>query len=305
MIKRTLYFGNPAYLSVKNHQLVIHLPNARSMDDLTKQNTVPIEDIGIVILDHSQITVTHTLMMELLANTAALITCNEKHLPIGLFLPLEGHSTQTEKFRFQIQSSLPLKKNLWKQTVEQKITNQANLLNRQGVDTECMFYWRKEIVSGDANNCEARAAAYYWANLFKNKIPKFTRDRYGTPPNHLLNYGYALLRAICARSLVGSGLLPTLGIHHRNKYNAYCLADDIMEPYRPYVDEVVLELLHRYGIQQSINKEQKIALMTIPVVDVNISGKTRPLMVAMSETTASLAACFEGKNRTIKYPLLQ
>lgn len=305
MIKRTLYFGNPAYLSVKNHQLVIHLPGARGLDDLTKQNTIPIEDIGIVILDHSQITMTHTLMTELLENNTALITCNDKHLPIGLFLPLEGHSTQTERFRFQIQSSLPLKKNLWKQTVEQKITNQANLLHRQGVDTECMLYLMKEVVSGDKNNCEARAAAYYWSNLFKKKIPDFKRERHGDFPNHLLNYGYALLRAICARSLVGSGLLPSLGIHHHNKYNAYCLADDIMEPYRPYVDEIVLELLQHHGEQAAMNREQKTALMTIPVVDVNISGKTRPLMIAMNETTAGLAACFEGKARTLKYPLLQ
>lgn len=237
MIKRTLYFGNPAYLSKKNDQLVINLPNAKGIDNLTGNNTVPIEDIGVVLLDHQQITITHGLLESLLNNNVAVITCDKNHLPSGLMLPLEGNQVQSERFHDQIEASLPLKKQLWQQTIAAKITNQAVVLaNHRDVNTKNMEYWASVVKSGDPENHEARAAAYYWGNLFP-EIPDFRREREGIAPNALLNYGYAILRGIIARSLVSTGLLPTLGIHHHNRYNAYCLADDIMEPYRPVVDQ--------------------------------------------------------------------
>ena len=296
MIKQTLYFGNPAYLSLKDRQLVIRLP------DKDQTVTRPIEDIGVVIVDNKQITLTSSLIEALLGNNCALITCDSSHLPVGLMLPLCGNTTQTERFRHQLSASLPLKKQLWQQTISQKIANQAQVLKECfGVEVGNMVSWSKNVKSGDSDNLEARAAAYYWRNMFDDE-DVFIRDREGEPPNNLLNYGYAILRAIVARGLVGSGLLPTLGIHHHNRYNAYCLADDIMEPYRPYVDELVVNIRKEFDDTDFLDKEIKKRLLSIPTIEVRINNHRRPLMVAVTETTASLYKCFSGELRKIAYP---
>lgn len=296
MIKQTLYFGNPAYLSLKDRQLVIRLP------DKDQSITRPIEDIGVIVIDNKQITLTSGLIEALLANNCALITCDSSHLPVGLMLPLCGNTTQTERFRHQLSASLPLKKQLWQQTISQKIANQAQVLKVCfGVEVGNMLSWSKNVKSGDSDNLEARAAAYYWRNMFDDE-DVFIRDREGEPPNNLLNYGYAILRAIVARGLVGSGLLPTLGIHHHNRYNAYCLADDIMEPYRPYVDELVVNIRKEFDNTDFLDKEIKKRLLSIPTIEVRINNHRRPLMVAVSETTASLYKCFSGELRKIAYP---
>ena len=302
MIKRTLYFGNPAYLSLRNSQLVINLPEANGMDDRTGNNTIPIEDIGIVLLDHKQITITQGLLEALLSNNAAVITCDSSRMPVGLLLPLSGNTTQSERFQAQIDASLPLRKQLWQQTIQAKIGNQAYVLNTcRNAVVKNMLAWVDEVKSGDSDNLEARAAAYYWANMFP-AIPEFRRGREGPPPNNLLNYGYAILRAVVARSLVASGLLPTLGIHHHNRYNAYCLADDIMEPYRPFVDKLVLELTDSGEDFQELTKSLKAKLLSIPVLDVIINDQRSPLMIAVGITTASLAKCYLGEVRKIVYP---
>lgn len=302
MIKRTLYFGNPAYLSMRNAQLVINLPDANGMDERTGNNTIPIEDIGIVILDHKQITITHGLMESLLANNSALITCDSSRMPVGLLLPLSGNTIQSERFQAQIEASLPLQKQLWQQTIQTKIGNQAYVLNStRNVVVKNMLAWVNDVKSGDSDNLEARAAAYYWRNLFP-AILDFTRGREGVPPNNLLNYGYAILRAVVARSLVASGLLPTLGIHHHNKYNAYCLADDIMEPYRPFVDKLVIEIIESGEDISELTKAIKAKLLNIPVLDVMINNQRSPLMIAVGFTTASLAKCYNGEIRKIAYP---
>ena len=307
MIKKTLYFGNPIYLSLKNAQLVIKLPEVVKNETLTggfKQKaevTKPIEDIGVVVLDNKQITITSGVLEALLENNCAIITCDSKSMPVGLMLPLYGNTTQNERFRQQLGASLPLMKQLWQQTIKQKIENQAAVLKKcAGEEKRCMKAWAADVKSGDSDNLEARAAAYYWKNLFK--IDGFTRDREGIPPNNLLNYGYAILRAVVARGLVSSGLLPTLGIHHHNRYNAYCLADDIMEPYRPYVDELVCDIMKKGGDYGMLTKELKGQLLTIPSLDVIISGKRSPLMIAVGQTTASLYKCFNGELRKIAYP---
>ena len=301
MIKRTLYFGNPAYLSTRNEQLIINLPDAKGMDNKSGQNTIPIEDVGVLITDHQQITLTHALLEKLLKNNCAVITCDHTHHPVGLFLSLNGNSVQSERFRHQINASVPLKKQLWQQTIKAKIENQAVLLkNSQPVEVENMFWWASKVTSGDSQNHEARAAAYYWANLFP--LDSFKRGREEAPPNNLLNYGYAILRALMARALVASGMMPTLGIHHRNRYNAYCLADDIMEPYRPFVDKVVLKLVKAGMPFGELTKEIKWDLLSIPTLDVIINGNRSPLMVALTQTTASLYSCFEGSTRKIVYP---
>lgn len=308
MIKSTLYFGNPAYLSLKNNQLIIKLPEVEKNDTLPdsfKRDTVrskPIEDIGVVVLDNKQVTITSGVLEALLENNCAVITCDNKSMPVGLMLPLCGNTTQNERFRDQLDASLPLKKQLWQQTIKMKIDNQATVLSKsQNCITKNMRVWAKDVRSGDPDNLEARAAAYYWKNLFP-KIEGFTRDREGFPPNNLLNYGYAILRAVVARGLVTSGLLPTLGIHHHNRYNAYCLADDIMEPYRPYVDELIINIINSESDIANLSKEIKAKLLTIPILEVSVNGKRSPLMIAVSQTTASLYKCFSGELRHIAYP---
>jgi len=301
MIKRTLYFGNPAYLRFKDEQLVVSLPEASMLPEKDRSITIPIEDIGVVVIDHPQITLTHLLINALLENNAALITCDDRHMPSGLLLPLEGNTTQSERFKHQINASEPLRKQLWQQTIRQKISNQAALLKEKHKKVENMKYWADQVKSGDSENHEARAAAYYWSELFHPSLD-FRRDPDGMAPNSQLNYGYAILRAVVARSLVSSGLLPTFGIHHHNRYNAYCLADDIMEPYRPYVDKVVLEIIKDEDISEELTKPQKTKLLQIPVLDVTINGRRSPLMLAVQQTTASLAKCFKLELRRIEYP---
>lgn len=308
MIKRTLYFGNPAYLSLKDCQLVVRMPEIIKADlpelfEAKTTRTVPIEDIGVVVLDNRQITITQGLLDALLENNCALITCDKSRMPVGLMLPLCGNTTQNERFRTQIDASLPLKKQLWQQTVQAKIKNQAALLHERGAVVSNMLIWSDKVKSGDSDNLEARAAAYYWKNIFPF-IDDFTRGRDGIPPNNLLNYGYAILRAVIARALVSSGLLPTLGIHHHNRYNAYCLADDIMEPYRPYVDRLVLDIIFSGDDYTKLSVDVKSKLLSIPVIDVVINGERRPLMIAASITTSSLAKCFNGEIRKIIYPEL-
>ena len=297
MIKRTLYFGQAAYLSLRDGQLLVRLP----AEEVSR--SIPIEDIGVLILDHQQISITHGLMNALEAYKCALITCSASHMPSGLFLPLDAHSLQSERFQTQIEATLPLKKQLWQQTVRMKIQNQARVLEEVYAQPQGnMLAWVKQVRSGDPDNLEARAAAYYWANLFPS-LPKFTREREESAPNALLNYGYALLRAVVARSLVSVGLLPTLGIHHHNRYNAYCLADDIMEPYRPYVDKFVKEIYER-EYPESLTKDIKHRLLTIMEQDVVIDGITHPLSIATSLTASSLVRCFEGSSKQIDYPAL-
>lgn len=307
MIKKTLYFGNPIYLSLRNSQLVLKTPDADKLEESFKreaERTIPIEDIGVVVLDNRRITITTGAMEALLDNNCAIITCNSTNLPVGLMLPLSGNTTQSERFRNQIDASLPLKKQLWQQTVRQKILNQATVLNKNtGAIVKNMQVWANDVKSGDPDNYEARAAAYYWRNIFPT-LPNFVRGREGEPPNNLLNYGYAILRACVARGLVGSGLLPTLGIHHHNRYNAYCLADDIMEPYRPFVDDLVINIMQQYPDYSELTLSIKAALLTIPSLDVMLDGKRSPLMIAVGQTTASLAKCFNGESRKITYPEL-
>ena len=290
--------------------MVIKLPEVEKAVNLTEdfkkatEITRPIEDIGVVVLDHKQITITTGALSALLENNCAVITCDNRSMPVGLQLPLAVNTTQSERFRDQISASLPLRKQLWQQTVQYKIRNQAAVLSIcSKAETRCMIVWAHEVRSGDPDNLEARAAVYYWKNLFGD-IPNFIRSRDGVSPNHLLNYGYAILRAVVARSLVASGLLPTLGIHHHNRYNAYCLADDIMEPYRPYVDRLVLYIIEQYGIDIELSKDIKAELLSIPTIDVMINGKRSPLMVAAAQTTASLYKCFSGELRKIAYPEL-
>lgn len=295
MIKRTIHFGNPAYLSLQNGQLVVKKP------EVIEKITIPIEDLGVVVLDHQQISISHGALAAMLENNVALVTCNGAHLPVGLMLPLDGNTLQNERFRAQVVASEPLKKQLWQQTIQSKIRNQAAVLEATGTDSTKLKIWANEVKSGDTENKEAHAAAWYWPRVFP-QVQGFVRQRNGQNPNAWLNYGYAILRAVVARNLVGSGLLPTLGIHHANKYNAYCLADDIMEPYRPFVDWIVINMLSQHNLDAPLDTSLKKDLLKITAVDVQIGGEKSPLMIAVQRTTASLAKCYAGEIRKIVYP---
>ena len=296
MIKQTICFSNPAYLSMKNRQMVIDTKSDSGI--LTR----PIEDIGLVVIESHSVTITSALLAALLANNAAVLVCDDKHLPNGLLLPVAGNTLFTERTSAHINASLPLKKQLWQQTIVAKISNQGSLLKQlQNQETGCMEVWAKNVKSGDPENLEARAAVFYWHNLFEDD-PAFRRGDESNPANDLLNYGYAILRAVIARALVGAGLMPQLGIFHHNKYNPFCLADDIMEPYRPYVDKLVIEIIKLHGRECELTSGIKRHLLSIPVMDVKINKVKRPLMIAAEMTASSLARCFTGELRKISFP---
>ena len=295
MLKRALFFSTPYHLSLKDNQMVV---NTKEMPDIKK--TIPIEDIGFVVLEHQQTSITLPLLNALSDNNVAVIICDENRMPNAMLMNLDSNSTQCESFRTQIDASEPLKKGIWKQVIEAKIRNQAALLNKLGKDGDKLKPYYSNVKSGDSDNREGIAAKIYWNELFGNG---FVRHRDGAAPNNLLNYGYTLLRAAVARALMGSGLLPAFGIFHRNRYNAFPLADDIMEPYRPYVDEIVY---HMYiNGMTDLNKDIKSQLLHILFTDTIFSKVTRPLDIGLTMTTASLAKCFMGTGKKIIYPLLE
>ena len=300
MIKRTICIENACFLKFSNEQMVVSYGHIKGMED-KPDKTVPIEDLGILVLEHQQITLTHYLLDKLVSANVAVITCNDTHHPTGLLMPLESNTLQSERFRAQIEASEPLKKQLWQQTVKAKISNQAAVIKKWEGKYNLLTSLAASVRSGDEGNNEAVAAAHYWQNLFPPSW-NFYRKRDGTAPNNLLNYGYAIVRAGMARAITGAGLLPTLGIFHRNRYNAYCLADDMMEPYRPYVDVVIRTIIHNTSAVATLTQELKVELLKIPTLDVLIDGDKSPLMVAMQRTAVSLARCYAGEQRKLLLP---
>lgn len=307
MIKRTLYFGNPAYLKLSNAQIEVQIP-VSNKDQIKKEwrtTTIPIEDVGMVVLDHQQITITQALLAQLMHNNTAVLTCNSSHHPAGLFLNMEGNTLQAKRFRKQSEMSLPLKKQLWAQTIQQKIYNQAAVLEKVNPPTCNFLYLNSDrVTSGDINNLEGQSAAYYWSHVFGSDS-QFTRKPEGANPNLLLNYGYAIIRAAMARAIVGTGLHCTLGIHHRNQYNAFCLADDLMEPYRPYVDLLVIDIMNNNEMYADISKDNKAKLLSLLTLDTYIGKEKSPLQLALSKTSASLWQCIEGKRKKLILPKLK
>ena len=300
MIKRTICIENACFLHYGNQQLIISYRHVSGMQHLPDK-TVPVEDIGMLVLENQQISLTHYLLDKLVSANVAVITCNDTHHPTGMLMPLESNTLQSERFRAQILASEPLKKQLWQQTVKAKITNQAMVLKKWDGKYKLLSNLAKSVKSGDEGNNEAIAAAHYWQNLFPPAW-NFYRKRDGVPPNNLLNYGYAIVRAGMARAIVGAGLLPTLGIFHRNRYNAYCLADDLMEPYRPYVDMVVRTIIDKTSAVENITQLLKVELLKIPTLDVILADDKSPLMVAMQRTAVSAARCYAGEQRKLLLP---
>ena len=295
MLKRALFFSTPYCLNLRNGQMVIH---TREAPDI--QKSVPIEDIGFVILEDQQCSITLPLLNALSDNNVAVIFCDENRMPNAMLMNLDSNRTQGESYRTQIEASEPLKKGLWKQIVEAKIRNQAALLRKLGRDGDKLKPYYMHVKSADADNREGIAAKIYWSELFG---ADFIRSREGLPPNNLLNYGYTILRAAVTRSIMGSGLFPAFGIFHRNRYNAFPLADDLMEPYRPFVDELVYNL-YLQGNKQ-LNKEVKGQLLRILFIDTHFDKVMRPLDVGLTFTSSSLVKCLAGTQKKIVYPILE
>jgi CRISPR-associated protein Cas1 len=338
LLKKTIIISNPSFLKKHDEQLVI--------DQGEQKSSIPIEDIGLLLLDHWQVTITQGCISAILANDGIIISCDKSHHPDGIMLPVSGNAVHAETLRAQVECSVPFRKQLWQQTIKTKILNQAALLEqlsaplsqsgrgvggegRTGVGGEALRHFAVKVRSGDPNNLEGRAAAYYWKNLFSADL-KFKRERFGEPPNNLLNYGYALLRASVARGVVCAGLHPALGIHHRNRYNAFCLADDLMEPYRPFVDAVVRNIVMplvplapagrevglpaegggegQFGNQKSeienleLTPDLKKQLLVVLGNDVLMEGERKPLQLAVGKTCASLAQCLRKEANKILYP---
>ncbi len=295
MLKRTILLENKTSVSTKNLQIVIKTE--------VRETTIPAEDIGYVVIDHPQVFLSIPAMNLLIENNAAIIVCGNNHLPNGMFLNLNSHHIQQEIFRNQMEATLPLKKQLWQQTVREKIKNQGVLLERMTGEKNSLDFVASKVLSGDTSNMEGVAANLYWRTFFEHCDLKVKRERFGNFPNNFLNYGYAILRAATARSLSGSGLLNTLGIHHRNKYNAYALADDMMEPYRPLVDEKVFEILTSSN-EQELTTATKAAFLKILTQTVYFEGDKSPLMVGLQRSASSLQQCFTGEKKKINFPQL-
>jgi CRISPR-associated protein Cas1 len=293
MLKKILSFSNPFHLGTKLDQLIII--NKESGELISR----PIEDLGIVILDNQQITFTQHVLQLLAENNVAVVICDAKHHPSSMLMHLDTHHIQAERFRHQIAASEPLRKQLWQQTVKAKIRNQARVLQLAGWKNITLLNLANKVTSGDTSNIEGQAARIYWKQLFGSS---FYRLREGPPPNPSLNYGYSIVRAAIARAIVGSGLLPTLGIHHHNKYNSFALADDIMEPYRPFVDLLIHRQIRAIPDYHNITKERKSEFLQLLSSDCIFKSNRSPIMVAMEYSSASLAKCFEGSIKKIDYP---
>jgi CRISPR-associated protein Cas1 len=296
MIKRTLFIGNPARLKIRKEQLVIEL------HETDKCHQVPLEDVGIILIEHPQTSLTHAVLQQSMRYNIALINCDDKHMPQGIMLPLEGHVELRARYQEQLDASLPLKKQLWAQTIRAKLRNQAAHLASRGQQASRLEHLAREVQSGDTSNCEGQGAAIYWAALINGNEP-FIRDRSGEPPNNVLNYGYAILRAMVARALIGRGLLLAIGIHHLNKYNAFCLADDIMEPYRPFVDEVACQLMDEGFDNLELSLAVKKRILMLPQRDVEIEHRRMPMWNGIIRTAQSLQRCFAGSARNLWYPV--
>ncbi|MFV8358139.1 type II CRISPR-associated endonuclease Cas1 [Flavobacterium sp. XS1P32] len=297
MIKRTILVENKTSITTKNQQLVLKSE--------IRENAIPIEDIGFLVLDHAEIYLSIPAMNLILENNTAIIICGSNHLPNGMFLNLNSHHIQQEIFKNQIEASIPLKKQLWQQTIIEKIKNQGALLEKITTNKNTFEFLASKVLSGDTSNMEGVAAQQYWKNfpLPNHEKDGIKRERYGDYPNNFLNYGYAILRAATARALSGSGLLNTLGIHHKSKYNAFALADDIMEPFRPIVDEKVFDIMKRYH-EQELNTAIKAELLQMLTQTVYFKDEKSPLMVGLQKTASSLQQCFTGDRKKIKYPNL-
>jgi len=295
MIKRIVEISNPSYLHLKHKQLLIN-------QDHEEVAQIPIEDIGALILEHSAISVTQPLIIECQKNNVAIIFCDEKHLPYSTILPIaEGNNLHNKILKQQINITEPTRKNLWKQIIIQKINNQANTLKHFDKPYTRLTKLASEVKSGDSSNCEGLAAQYYWKALFGKG---FIRNQNTGGVNAILNYGYSIIRAMIARNICGAGLHPSVGLFHHNQYNALCLADDLMEPLRPWVDSIAFQL-YQTNPTLEINQENKTPFLNLISQTVELNKKKMPMMISMHYLMANLKRAFNKETSKLTYPALQ
>ena len=294
MLKRTLVFSSPMILSLKNLQLVVAY---KEFPD--EKRTIPIEDVGVVLLENQQTSITLPLLNALAESEVQVVICNSKGMPSAMIQSMNSNNLQGETLRNQIACGEVLKKQLWKQVVEAKIKNQASLLNSVGEDGNILKPFYSNVRSGDVDNREGIAARIYFQHLFGDT---FIRDRDEDGINALLNYGYSILRAATCRAIVSSGLLPAIGIYHHNRSNAYPLGDDLMEPFRPFVDGVVYDLA-MHG-KTELTKEVKAELISVLYADTIYEKVKRPLSIGLSMTTASMVKCLSKELNSLSLPAL-
>ncbi len=296
MIARTLSFGSPGKLSICHSQLVYDGEGGI-------HRTFPVEDIGFVIIETGQMVVTTSCLQALAEQNVAVVVCDGTHMPAAQLLPFAAHSTAQETIEAQLAATPAVQGRLWRQIVRAKLLNQSELLSRLGKPNALRLKTlAEEVKNGDPSNCEAQGARLYFQSIRGDAT--FVRDQEGGGLNAALNYGYAVLRAAVARALVGSGLVCFRGVHHHNRYNPFCLADDVMEPYRPFVDQYVFG--DREGtfedIADGLTRVMKARLLQVLTCDVQIGSVMRPLMLGTTSTTASLAKYYLGKTKELVLP---
>ena len=294
-MKRTVEISQKSYLSLQNKQLIIN-QNGNAVAQ------IPVEDLGKLILNDPRITMTQAVMVETQKNNVSLIVCDEKHLPISTMLPLtEGNKLHNRVLRDQVAVRVSTKNRLWQDIVKQKIANQSRTLEYFDLPAQYLKTISSKVKSGDPSNMEATAARYYWKTLFGEAFRRRYHDDNDTGINALLNYGYAILRASVARSLVGTGLHPALGVHHQNQYDGLALADDVMEPFRPWVDWKVKEL----SLQQSdltINKENKRVLLMLLEEKVLFKESGLPFLIALEQLASHFKLALKENHKNLVWP---
>ena len=292
MIRKTVEFSTPGTrLSVAHRQLVVQRP------DLPKA-TLPIEDLGVVIVDDARATYTQSVFLSLLEAGATVLVTGRDHLPAGMMLPFDAHHVQTERHRAQVETSAPVRKRVWQSIVRAKIIQQATVLSHFTGSHGGLAPMARRVRSGDPDNIEAQAAQRYWPRLFGKE---FRRDREAEGVNALLNYGYAVVRAAVARSVVATGLIPSLGVHHRHRNNPFCLADDLLEPYRPYVDWRVRQMA-KEAVPSLAERDTRATLLSLLNETVHVAGRREPLLLALHTSAASLCRALTTGDRTLALP---
>ena len=300
MVGRTILLSKPLKVALKDRQLCLTIYE----DGEANMVQTPVEEVATVVIDHPQVVITTPAMVAMMQQNVNVVYCDDKHLPTGILKSTGNNHLINKRARMQLRASKPLQKSLWKYTVRCKIDNQGRLLSKYGRNREPLVRLGKKVRSGDPDNREGQAARYYWSHLFDD-LQGFTRDRYGDYPNMMLNYGYSILRSAVARQLGAAGLINIVGIHHHNQYNAFCLADDIMEPYRPMVDELVFDsYLHGLGADGVIDLEVKKVLLSIENQKVKLLGKTTELGIALERTAYSLVDSYDKGEQRLTYPTL-
>lgn len=294
MIKRIVEISTPSYLHLRNQQMIIE----REGDEI---GSVPIEDLGVLILDHPAITHTQALLTACFENNVVVLVCDSKHLPSAILLPLDGHTLHSKTLGLQIAATEPACKRLWQRVVQAKIREQAKVLHSATGDDKPLHAYAAKVKSGDPENIEAQAARIYWQRLFG---PEFRRDPDTPGINAMLNYGYAVMRGAVARAVVGAGLHPALGVHHRNQYNSFALADDLMEPLRPLVDIKVYEVSELLPETPELTTQNKRALLEILDWSCIIGERKFPLMVGLHHYAASVRKVLAGEEKEVEIPVL-